>query len=203
MPRWIWAAAALLALGLITSSAFGVVKNILPLNRVLASQQLIFVAKVEKMLPDKPAMVLVAGDALKGKVPFARMPVNLEGDNEGKREKHPEAILKRLAAGSEIIFFVAKLGDNYEAFGFTNGTWFQMIGQGDKPENVKWSFTHCEPYLRRTFKGTTAELKKVVADGLSGKKAPPKPDEKEPPGLGPELKADDKPKDAPAVKGGQ
>src|SRR5262249_52442166 len=162
----------------------------------------IFVGKVEKILPDRPGMVVTAGAALKGKVPFTRMPVNLSGDAEGKREKHPEAILKRLAAGMEIVFFVSKRGETYEAFGFTNGTWFQMVGQGDKPEEVTWLFTHCEPYLRRTFKGTTEELKQVVTDGLSGKKAPPPADEKEPPGLGPEVKPDDKPKDPPAAKGG-
>src|SRR5262249_35400290 len=124
MPRWIWAAAVLCALGLAVP-AHGVVKNILPLNRVLATQPFIFVGKVERVLPDKPVMAVNAGAALKVKVPFTRMPVNLSGDAEGKREKHPEAILKRLAAGMEIVFFVSKRGEAYEAFGFSNGTWFQ------------------------------------------------------------------------------
>jgi len=145
-------------------------------------------------------MMVTAGAALKGKVPFTRMPVNLSGDAAGKRDKDPEEILKRMAAGLEIVFFVSKRGETYEAFGFTNGTWFHMIGEGDKPEDVTWLFTNCERYLRRTFKGTTEELKKVVADGLSGKKAPPPADEKEPPGLGPEIKPDDKPKDPPLTQ---
>ena len=203
MPQRIWATAAIMfALWLSPPAAHGVVKNILPLNRVLATQPLIFVAKVDKVLPDKPAMMVTAGAVLKGKVPFTRMPVNLSGDAAGKRDKDPEEILKRMAAGLEIVFFVSKRGETYEAFGFTNGTWFHMIGEGDKPEDVTWLFTNCERYLRRTFKGTTEELKKVVADGLSGKKAPPPADEKEPPGLGPEIKSDDKPKDPPLTKGG-
>src|SRR5258708_1671325 len=143
MPQRIWAAAtALLALCASPSAAPALVKDILPLNRVLASQELIFVATVEKVFPEKPGMVLTAGPALKGKVAFTRMPVNLSGDPEGKREKHPAAIQKRLAAGTEIVVFANKVGDHYEAFGFTNGTWFQMIGHGDKPEDVKWLFTH-------------------------------------------------------------
>ena len=62
---------------------------------------------------------------------------------------------------------VSKLNKRYTAFGYTNGTWFQMIGQAeDDPAKVRWGFTHCEPYLRRTFKGTTEALKQVVQDGL-------------------------------------
>lgn len=43
-----------------------------------------------------------------------------------------------------------------------------------------------QPYLRRTFKGTTAELMQTIRDGLAGKKVPDV-DPKEKPGLGPEV----------------
>src|SRR5207249_244863 len=46
-----------------------------------------------------------------------------------------------------------------------------------------------EPYLRGTFKGTTERLRQIIIDGLAGKKEPPPPNEKEPPGYGPELPA--------------
>jgi hypothetical protein len=42
-----------------------------------------------------------------------------------------------------------------------------------------------EPYLRTTFKGTTAELQKVLVDHLAGKGKLPEPI-KEEPGFGPE-----------------
>ena len=76
---------------------------------------------------------------------------------------------------------------------FTNGTWFQVLGQTDG-DQTRWAFTHCEIYLRRTFKGTTDELKQTVADVLAGKAKAPPPNPKEPPGLGPTL---DESKDAP------
>ena len=85
----------------------------------------------------------------------------------------------------------SKRGGKYVAFAFTNGTWFQMEGRIEKQEGketVRWSFLHCEPYLRRTFKGTTEELKQIVIDGVAKKKAPPAPNEKEPPGFGPPIK---------------
>src|SRR5205814_2030726 len=71
-------------------------------------------------------------------------------------------------------------------FGFTNGSWFQMLGRQVDAERREWSLVSGEPYLRRTFKGTTAELKTIIVDALANKKKPPEPDEKEKPGFGPE-----------------
>ncbi|HWG43059.1 MAG TPA: PQQ-binding-like beta-propeller repeat protein, partial [Gemmataceae bacterium] len=74
------------------------------------------------------------------------------------------------------------------AFAYTNGTWFQMVGV-EADGMVRWSFTHGEPYLRKTFKGSTADLKQIVVDSLADKKKPPEPDTKEKPGFGPEVES--------------
>jgi outer membrane protein assembly factor BamB len=175
-------------------SAEGVIKRLTPLREVLASEQLIFTVKVEKIDPDKPSVVFLVEDDLKGKASFRKLPVNLSGDSEGQREQHTAKLLKRLAPDLSLVFFASKRGKRYTAFGYTNGTWFQLIGQiEDDSEAIRWSLTHCEPYLRRTFKGTTAELTDIVKDGLAGKKEPPAPNSKEEPGLGPEVKTEDKP----------
>jgi outer membrane protein assembly factor BamB len=198
MTRWIGAAATALAVALAAAHPAGaLVKNITPLKAVLAYEEFIFVAKVDKLYPEKPALVLGAGESLKGRAPFDRMPVNLTGDKYGQSEKHAPQLLRRLAPDLNVIVFAHKQGTDYQAFVYSNGTWFNMTGQVVQGEPVKWSFNHCEPYLRRTFKGTTEELRQAIVDGLSGKKAPPAPDEKEPPGLGPEIKSDEKPKEKP------
>src|SRR5262245_22377481 len=187
---------------LLAAVSQAVIKNLIPLRDVVSSEQMIFVAKVEKIDPARPAVVFTSGEALKGKAIFERMPVNMTGDAEAAREKHTEKILKRLAPDLSIVMFVSKRGGRYLAFGFSNGTWFQMEGRGDKPEDVKWSFLHGEPYLRRTFKGTTEELKKAVQDGLANKPLPP-PDEKAEPGFGPEAEQKEKPKnDKPTATSG-
>lgn len=178
--------AVLPALLLAVSPAFALIKNLLPLKDVLATEEYIFTAKVEKLLPDKPAVVFTVTDALKGKPPFQRMAVSLAGDALAKREQETPKLLKRLAPSLTVLVFAHKQGKGYQAFVYSNGTWFQMRGQMDGTA-VRWSFNHLEPYLRRTFKGTTGELKQVIVDGLSGKREPPKPDEKEPPGIGPEV----------------
>ena len=100
-------------------------------------------------------------------------------------------ILKRVAPKLPLVLFVLQRDKKYTAFAYSNGTWFQMIGV-ESDGMVRWSFTHGEPYLRKTFKGGTAELKQVLLDSLSGKKKPPEPDTKEKPGFGPEVEAEKK-----------
>ena len=196
--RWARAGIIVLGLGLLLLGrpAAAVVTRLTPLQAVLTGQKLIFMAKVEAVDPQKPSLVLNVTEPLKGKPRFTRMPVNLTGDREGQKEKHPALLLKRVATGLTLIVFANPEagGKRYNAFGYTNGTWFQVIGHVDKdnPAVIHWAFTHCEPYLRRTYKGTTDELRQVIRDGLDGKKQPPEPDPKEPPGLGPELPKSDK-----------
>src|SRR5205085_5704675 len=113
--------------------------------------------------PDKPAMILVVDDNLKDKAPFKEMAVNLTGDQDAKKDNHRDVLLKRVAKDVVLVVFVVKTkGDDYLAFVFTNGTWFQMSGDKDR-----WQFNHCEPALRGTYKETTEELKKLVADVLA------------------------------------
>ena len=193
MRLWVGAVLVPVVICLIGASVQALITALYPLKDVLASGQLIFMAKVEKLDPDKPALVLQVDEKLKGQPAFDKLPINLTGDSEGQKARHTSQLLKRLAVDLPVIVFVNQRGKRYEAFVFSNGTWFQAIGHIDKEDagKIRWALTHCEPYLRRTFKGTTAELRQVVIDGLAGKKAPPEPDPKEPPGLGPEVKMED------------
>ncbi|HLW68102.1 MAG TPA: PQQ-binding-like beta-propeller repeat protein [Gemmataceae bacterium] len=184
---------SILLLLLAHTPAWALVKNLLPLKDFIASEQ-ILVAQVEKVDPSKPALVLKPVEDLKGKQSFGAMPVNMTGDTTAQREKHPEQLFKRLAPDMKLILFVNKLGNDYLAFVYTNGTWFQIKGVGPKQDSLKWSLTSGEPYLRRTFKGSTDELRQTVVDILAKKKEPPKVDEKEPPGFGPEVKPEEKSK---------
>lgn len=165
--------------------AFAVIQILLPLKSVLDDSQTIIVAKVERIDPDRPAMVLAAFESLKGGSPFPRLPVNLTGD----KERHTPRLLKRVAEGMPIVLFIKKESDGkFMALGYTEGTWLQLLGQTDGGQ-TRWAFTHCETYLRRTYKGTTAELRSLVAEVLAGKRKAPAPDPKERPGFGPELSA--------------
>src|SRR5262249_10864280 len=144
------------------------------------------VAKVDKLVPTAPGVMLTVAEDLKGKAPFRSLAVNLKGDRDSQKTKDTERLLKRLAPNLPLILFIHQNEKTFTVFGYSNCTWLQIIGRSAE-DKVAWSFTHLEPYLRRTFKGTTAELKKIIVDSLAGKIKPPPPDEKEPPGIGPEV----------------
>jgi outer membrane protein assembly factor BamB len=176
----------------IASPAHAVITRLTPLKDVIEASHFIVTAKVDALDPDKPAMVLNLDKDYKGKAEFRRMPMLLKGDSEAEKEKQTSQLLKRLDNKLTLLLFITKREKQYLGFAYTSGTWFQFIGrQAEDSEAIRWSFTHCEPYLRRTFKGSTAELRLVVKDALEGTKEPPKPNEKEPPGLGPEFKKGD------------
>ncbi len=182
-----WGSGLVLAVGLLLpGAARALITRLTPLSDVLAESQFIFTARVEALDPDRPGMVLAVDEGLKGKAPFTKMAVSLKGDAEAAKGKQVPQLLRRVAVKLPLVVFVNQRDRNFVAFAYSNGTWFQMTGvQTD--DGPRWAFTHFEPYLRKTFKGTTEELRQVVSDGLSGKKAPPAPDKKEKPGLGPEV----------------
>src|SRR5262249_9120124 len=98
---------------------------------------------------------------------------------------------KRFAPDLPVVLFVSQQGPNFTVLAYTNGTWFQMVGKQDG-DSVRWSLTHGEPYLRRTFKGGTDEMRKVVEEAIAGKGKLPEPNADEKPGFGPEV---EKPKE--------
>lgn len=186
-PAWI-GTLALGALALTAGSSYGVVERPYPLSLALDDSQFIFAAQVASLDPDKPAAVFTVEEDLKGKAPFRRLAVGLAGDAEARKANQAPQLLKRLAPKLPLVIFAVQIGQDFMAFVYTNGTWFQIAGQ-KTDDGVRWSFNHFEPYLRRTFKGPTAELKQVVKDVLAGKQKAPDLDRKEKPGLGPEVEA--------------
>lgn len=181
MPgRFAWTAGLGLVFLLFPPPAQAVITLLTPLRAVLQDEQLIFRAKITDLAASRPGMRLALDRNLKGAPPFDDLLVSLTGDNQGQKER--EQLLKRLAKNLPLVVFASQTGNGFVAFGYSNGTWFQMVGQG-----THWRFTHCEPYLRRTFKGTTAEMCKAIVEGLAGTKAPPDPDPKAEPGFGPEV----------------
>ncbi|HZZ74214.1 MAG TPA: hypothetical protein VFE24_18405 [Pirellulales bacterium] len=158
------------------------IERVTPLSSVIKDSDYIVTAKVERLAPDKPGMVLAVIDDLQGKAPFRRLAVNLTGD----KEKDSPKLLERLATDLPVVLFVTELNKKLLGLGYSNGTWFQIVGEPEG-DNFRWSFTHCEPFLRRTFKGPTAEMATLVRDILAGKKKAPPVDTKELPGLGPKV----------------
>jgi hypothetical protein len=180
----------LIAVALLAAPAWALIKVLHPLQKVIAESNYIFVAKVESVDPSRPSAVLTHSENLKGEAPWKRLPINLKGNAirvDGKEVLHSPDLLKRLAPDLPVIVFgVNQPQGKTMLLAYTNGTWFQVVGQKDG-ERQSWAFTHCEIYLRRTFHGPTADMQQVVADVLARKAKAPPPDETAIIGFGPEV----------------
>jgi outer membrane protein assembly factor BamB len=177
---------ALLALLLVVAPASAVITKLTPLAEILENDDYIFVAAIDKLEPEKPLAVFKVEKVFKGKPAYERIAVNMTGNDEAKKAGDTKTIFDRLDPSRKAVFFVGKRGKNHNAKVFVEGSWFSVHGTEDPADKtVRWAFQNGEPFLRRTFKGTTAELVKTIEDGLAGKAKPPAPNEKEPRGYGP------------------
>jgi outer membrane protein assembly factor BamB len=180
------AAVAFVALLVLMTPAGAVIKKLTPLKEVIGDATTILVAEVDSVDSDKPSTWWKFKENLKGKSSWESFAINLKGDAFAKKDGHVPAMIERLTKGRTLVLFVTPVEKTYVAFGFLEGTWFQLRGTtAADGKTVVWAFLHCEPFFRRTFKGTTAELKAVVEKAVAGTAAPPEANEKEEPGLGP------------------
>lgn len=111
------------------------------------------------------AMVKVNED-VKSKSYLKQIKFNLS-TGQYKRGTSPQKLMSLLKPGIPIIVFYR---EHYgiDSMCYIDNTWFQMRAHRGNA-NSWWSFTHIDPMMDRTFKGTTKEFQKVVRDILSGK----------------------------------
>ncbi len=173
---------------LASQQAFGVITAKLPLKAIERSANFVLVGKVEKYFAEKPAMLVNAIDDIRGKAPFRELSINLHvADAELRKKNLIDPLLKRFGPDLEIVFFITQKENNLITFAFTNGSWFQLYGSVTAKDKAVFQLTSAEPYFRKSFNGSTAELRKLLKDAVAGKaKLPSKVDDKVEPGLGPE-----------------
>src|SRR5262249_7261402 len=150
---------------LLVAPAGAVIIAKLPLKTILNTSRHVCVAKVESLAPDRPGIILTIDSDLKGKLSARRLAVNMKGDADSKKGDDSGKMVKRLAKDMRVLLYIQDREEGLVTFAYTNGTWFQLLGTKEG-EEYRWIFLHCEPYLRRTFKGTTAELQQVTKDFL-------------------------------------
>ena len=186
---------ALLALS--TSEVRGVIKATSPLKLFVGDATQIVQVRVTKFDPENSRLLFAVEQDIKGKIDERSMNVawKLEPDSKWEGIRALPRLLKCFGPDQQAILFINDAGGfwhnkgntrkNPIAFGYTNGSWFCL--ESAKLDNGKllWRLAQGEPYLRTTFKGTTAELNKVLVDHLAGKGKLPDPVKAEP-GFGPE-----------------
>jgi outer membrane protein assembly factor BamB len=185
--RWITASILAIVFLLAWQNADAVITAKTPLKAIVGSSTYIFVGKVEKFFPEKPAMVVAITEEIKGKAPFRQLPINCKvADEKAFKANKIEPLLKRFGPDLEMVFFLAPRDGGYITFGFTNGTWFQLEGTLVEKDRAVFSLHSAEPYFRKTFKGTTQEMGKLLKDFFASKTPLPPVDDKAEPGFGPE-----------------
>jgi hypothetical protein len=164
----------------ITASLVVAVRKPLPLKQVLAQEEVMALVAVSARSTDPPQVTFQVRGKLKGEPPVQELTLDMTGDAEAIRGKQTPELLKRLTLAREGIVFLSQDGEATSCFVFIEGTWFRASGQ-KKANTWTWKLAHAEPYLRRTFAGTTAQLKSII----EGKTPPPEWNEKQAPGYGP------------------
>jgi hypothetical protein len=177
--------AVLSAMLLLPSPALAVIEALTPLADFIEDADEIVLVEVEQLDPARPVAVLRVTADLKGRTVFRQLPVNLKAGKAAETQQ----LLARLVDGLPLVLFITHRetkGDEELVYGYSNGTWFQMIGHRDG-QQTRWGVTHLEPYLPRTFNGPTEKLRDALSAAISGKQQPPGVDPKVKPGIGPAI----------------
>ena len=185
--RWLGLSLALL---IFTTSADGVIMAKFSLSDIMKVSTYVVMAKVESFEPQNKRMILKFTDDIQGKPVFREVPVIMEGDDEGKKEGHIPLLMERLAVNLPIVMFIVHDKENKKiiSHAFTNGTWFTLKGKTSGDTAGVWDLVHGEPYLRRTYKGTTEQMRKLLTGYLAGKAKLPEYNDKVKPDFGPPIK---------------
>lgn len=159
-----------------------VIEALTPLAQLERDATAIAVVKVQTLDLDKQTTVLTLERTITGELSPPRVPIRLPGDNQGV----PTDMLERLEVGQRLVLFVTETQTPLIGYAYTRGSWFQILGTRDG-ERVRWQFTHAEPYLRRTFRGETAQLVALLEAAAAGQGTLPAPTQDDKPGLGPKI----------------
>ena len=183
-------------LGMSASQAQAVIKAPTGMHLFVNDSTHIVQVRVKDFTPDKNTMTLEVEQDLRGKLEQRTFTVNWRINPKPKDDYYLAELLKRYGPGQQAILFINDGGKFWRTmqrkgpvtYGCANGNWFFMESTTAADGKVTFKLTQGEPWLRGTFKGSTAELNKLLTDHLAGKAKLPEA-AKEPPGFGPVFEA--------------
>lgn len=155
-----------------------VIQRVYPLGDIIKDAQAIAVLRVSSAARGRSELVLGGPVARKGRFPAGKLVARVAADMPGQDAQ----LLARLKPGMRTVLFYSQVGAEQVVLGYSEGTWFRLTARAPR---ASWRFLHFEPFLRRSFSGSTAEMERIVQQVVAGrgKAPPPKPAEK--PGIGP------------------
>ncbi|MBI1901260.1 MAG: hypothetical protein HYS13_09135 [Planctomycetia bacterium] len=162
-----WAVACALAAVALAApdAARAVIENRATMEKIVRDTEVIAVAVVERVDPERPSAVLTLERELKGKCPALRLPILLQSSEPADAK----TVLESLQPQRRVILFITQRNaELHQAPAYCEGTWFEITGQRDG-ETIRWRLAQRKPELLDVYKGSTAELEQFLADFLTGK----------------------------------
>ena len=146
-------------------AARAVIENRATMEKIVRDTDVIAVAVVERVDPERPSAVLTIERELKGKSPAPRLPILLQSSEPADAK----TVLASLQPQRRVVLFITQRNaELHQAPAYCEGTWFEITGQRDG-ETIRWRLAQCKPELLAVYKGSTAELEQFLADFLAGK----------------------------------
>jgi len=171
-----------LLLGFGALPAGAVIQRLYPLAGIIGDSQSIATGTIQRVRPPNEISVGRVS-ALKGKVPFDGLVVTLSAQPASQNG----TFLGLIRVGQRMVLFQATAMGKPVVLAYIDGAWMRF-----EPSSAKgvWRFAHFEPYLRRSYHGSAANLASIVANVVRGKRRAPDPDPHVKPGVGVSQPAD-------------
>ena len=137
------------------------------IHEILGACTNIVFGKVSSVDAERLSGIIVVEEDVKGKSNLDEIRMNFSTGHY-RRESNPQKMTRLLKVGMPIIVFYRQ-SYRIESLGYVNGTWFQTHSYAGYSDGW-WGFTHIDPYMSRTFSGSTTEFQRMVRSILAGKK---------------------------------
>ena len=155
---------------LLGNQAEGFIQRHYRLQEVLDACSNIVFGKVISVDKKRMRAIVTVEENIKGKSPFKNIKINVAVGQHSGNLTSPRKMMKHFKVGLPAIVFYTANGMHqnvYDALGYVDGTWFQVMGQRNRPpDRTWWNFTHIEIHMHRTYKGTTEDFQKLLARTL-------------------------------------
>ena len=153
---------------LFTLNTHAFIERTYTVSQILDACTNIVYGKVKSVNTTRQTAIIEVEENVKGTSNLPQIKMNF-GVGQRRPESTPEKMVALLEVGKPIIVFYEQQ-QAINSLGYVSGKWFQT--RSSAPEGW-WGFTHLDPYMARTFRGTTKEFQKVVRKVLAGEEWTP------------------------------
>ena len=152
---------------LLSLPAQGFIEREYTIHEILDACTNIIFGKVKSVDTQRLRATVDVKENVKGESGLTEIKINF-ATGTYTAETSPQKMVNLLKVDMPIIVFYRQ-SYGIESLGYVDNAWFQTRSYGASPSGW-WGFTHIDPYMSRTFNGSTTEFQKVIRAILAGEK---------------------------------